>query len=87
MTSACNFVLGNGPSADGRLMAYLQPNLNILEFEKFRRLGELAYAEECKRQAFALDPRKSGPLRGRESEEIRLLLGRRPRRKQRHRAD
>jgi hypothetical protein len=34
-------------------MAYLQPNLNILEFEKFRRLGELAYAEECKRQAFA----------------------------------
>ena len=46
------FRLGNGPYADGRLMAYLQPNLNVLEFEKFRRLGELAYAEECKRQAF-----------------------------------
>lgn len=46
------FRLGNGPYADGRLMAYLQPNLNGLEFEKFRRLGELAYAEDCKRQAF-----------------------------------
>lgn len=46
------FRLGNGPYADGRLMAYLQPNLNVVEFEKFRRLGELAYAEECKRQAF-----------------------------------
>jgi len=46
------FRLGNGPYADGRLMAYLQPNLNAVEFEKFRRLGELAYAEECKRQAF-----------------------------------
>jgi 4-amino-4-deoxy-L-arabinose transferase-like glycosyltransferase len=46
------FRLGNGSYADGRLMAYLQPNLNVLEFEKFRRLGELAYAEECKRQAF-----------------------------------
>ena len=46
------FRLGNGPYADGRLMAYLQPNLNVLEFEKFRRLGELAYAQQCKRQAF-----------------------------------
>jgi hypothetical protein len=46
------FRLGNGPYADGRLMAYLQPNLNVLEFEKFRRLGELAYAEDCRRQAF-----------------------------------
>jgi len=46
------FRLGNGPYADGRLMAYLQPNLNVLEFEKFRRLGELTYAEQCKRQAF-----------------------------------
>ena len=46
------FRLGNGPYADGMLMAYLQPNLNTLEFEKFRRMGELAYAENCKRQAF-----------------------------------
>jgi hypothetical protein len=34
------------------LMAYLQPNLNQLEFEKFQRMGELAYAADCKRLAF-----------------------------------
>jgi len=44
--------LGNGPYADGMLMAYLQPNLNRVELEKFQRMGELAYAESCKRQAF-----------------------------------
>ena len=44
--------LGNGPYADGMLMAYLQPNLNKLELEKFKSLGELAYAESCKRMAF-----------------------------------
>jgi 4-amino-4-deoxy-L-arabinose transferase-like glycosyltransferase len=46
------FRLGNGKGADGMLMAYLQPNLNSLEFEKFHRMGELAYAADCKRQAF-----------------------------------
>jgi Dolichyl-phosphate-mannose-protein mannosyltransferase len=45
--------LGNGPYADGMLMAYLQPNLNKLELEKFQTLGELAYADSCKQQAFA----------------------------------
>jgi 4-amino-4-deoxy-L-arabinose transferase-like glycosyltransferase len=44
--------LGNGPYADGMLMAYLQPNLNRLELEKFQRMGELAYSESCKRMAF-----------------------------------
>jgi hypothetical protein len=44
--------LGNGPAADGMLMAYLQPNLNRLELEKFQRMGELAYAESCKHAAF-----------------------------------
>lgn len=44
--------LGNWKGADGMLMAYLQPNLNNLEFEKFQRMGELAYASDCKRQAF-----------------------------------
>ena len=44
--------LGNGPYADGMLMAYLQPNLNRLEREKFQRMGELAYSESCKRIAF-----------------------------------
>ena len=46
------FRLGNGPGADGMLMPYLQPNLNKLELEKFQRMGELAYAAECKRLAF-----------------------------------
>jgi 4-amino-4-deoxy-L-arabinose transferase-like glycosyltransferase len=44
--------LGNGPYADGMLMAYLQPNLNQLELRKFQNEGELAYAESCKHQAF-----------------------------------
>jgi 4-amino-4-deoxy-L-arabinose transferase-like glycosyltransferase len=47
------FSLGNNQYADGMLIATLQPNLNRLEFEKFARMGELAYAEDCKREAFA----------------------------------
>ncbi len=46
------FRLGNGPSADGMLMPYLQPNLNKLELQDFQRMGELAYADRCKRIAF-----------------------------------
>jgi len=46
------FRLGNSKGAEGMLMAYLQPNLNKLEFEKFQRMVELAYAEDCKRLAF-----------------------------------
>jgi 4-amino-4-deoxy-L-arabinose transferase-like glycosyltransferase len=46
------FRLGNGKGADGMLMAYLQPNLNRGELAKFQQMGELAYAEECKREAF-----------------------------------
>lgn len=46
------FRLGNWQGADGMLMAYLQPNLNKLELEKFQRMGELAYAADCKRLAF-----------------------------------
>jgi 4-amino-4-deoxy-L-arabinose transferase-like glycosyltransferase len=47
------FRLGNWKGAEGMLMAYLQPNLNRLEFEKFQHMGELAYADDCKRLAFA----------------------------------
>ena len=47
------FRLGNWKGADGLLMAYLQPNLNRGEFEKFQAMGELAYAQSCKQQAFA----------------------------------
>ncbi|MGA8868757.1 MAG: glycosyltransferase family 39 protein [Candidatus Sulfotelmatobacter sp.] len=46
------FRLGNWKGADGMLMAYLQPNLNKLELEKFQRMGELAYAADCQRLAF-----------------------------------
>jgi len=44
--------LGNNPGADGRLMAYLQPNLNTLELGRYRSMGEMAYEERCKRLAF-----------------------------------
>jgi 4-amino-4-deoxy-L-arabinose transferase-like glycosyltransferase len=47
------FRLGNWKGADGMLMAYLQPNLNRGELEKFQSMGELAYGEACKRDAFA----------------------------------
>jgi hypothetical protein len=46
------FRLGNGPYADGLLMPYLQPNLNIVELGEFKRLGEMAYAKRCQRLAF-----------------------------------
>jgi hypothetical protein len=46
------FRLGNWKGADGMLMPYLQPSLNKLEFERFQRMGELAYAADCKRLAF-----------------------------------
>lgn len=46
------FRLGNWKGADGMLMAYLQPNLNRGELEKFQQMGELAYGDYCKREAF-----------------------------------
>jgi len=46
------FRLGNWKGADGMLMAYLQPNLNRGELEKFQQMGELEYGESCKREAF-----------------------------------
>jgi 4-amino-4-deoxy-L-arabinose transferase-like glycosyltransferase len=46
------FRLGNNKVADGMLIATLQPNLNKLEFEKFQRLGEIAYEADCRRLAF-----------------------------------
>ncbi len=55
------FRLGNWNGADGMLMAYLQPNLNKPEFEKFQRMGELAYAADCQRLAF--DWIRSNPRR------------------------
>jgi hypothetical protein len=46
------FRLGNNQFSDGMLFASLQPNLNKPEFEKFKRLGELAYEADCRRLAF-----------------------------------
>ena len=46
------FRLGNNKLADGMLIATLQPNLNQLEFEKFQRMGEIAYEADCRRLAF-----------------------------------
>src|SRR5271155_4184413 len=46
------FRLGNNRFADGMLIATLQPNLNQPEFEKFQRLGEIAYEADCRRLAF-----------------------------------
>ncbi|MGA8764787.1 MAG: glycosyltransferase family 39 protein [Candidatus Sulfotelmatobacter sp.] len=45
------FRLGNNRLADGMLIATLQPNLNRFEFEKFQRMGELAYEADCRRLA------------------------------------
>jgi 4-amino-4-deoxy-L-arabinose transferase-like glycosyltransferase len=44
--------LGNGPYADGVLMAYLQPNLNVTELGRFKSLGELEYSKVRKQEAF-----------------------------------
>ena len=46
------FRLGNNKMSDGMLVATLQPNLNQLEFEKFQRMGELAYEADCRRLGF-----------------------------------
>ena len=45
--------LGNGPGADGTWMDYLHPSKNILEMGRYRKLGELAYVAERKREAIA----------------------------------
>jgi 4-amino-4-deoxy-L-arabinose transferase-like glycosyltransferase len=71
------FRLGNSKGAEGMLMAYLQPNLNKLEFEKFQRMGELAYAARLQTAGFRVGPGKSQTLRGDQPEEIFLLLERR----------
>jgi hypothetical protein len=47
------FRLGNGPYAEGMLMPFLQPHHNKLEWEKFQQMGELAYSESCKQEAFS----------------------------------
>jgi 4-amino-4-deoxy-L-arabinose transferase-like glycosyltransferase len=45
------FALGNGEAARGYSMVYQQPNLNGRELERFKQLGELAYATARKDEA------------------------------------
>jgi len=45
--------LGNGPGADGTWMDYLHPAKNILAMRSYRKMGELAYVAERKREALA----------------------------------
>ena len=45
--------LGNGPGADGTWMQYLHPTRNVLQMQRYRELGEMAYVAESKREAMA----------------------------------
>jgi len=45
--------LGNGPGADGTWMQFLHPSQNIVQMQRYRELGELAYVGERKREAMA----------------------------------
>ena len=67
--------LGNGAYADGMLMAYLQPNLNKLELQKFQSLGELEYAD-LQTPGSRLDPGTSRALCGDQPQAHLLLLER-----------
>lgn len=43
--------LGNGPGANGTWMSYIHPSKNIVEFQRYEQLGEIAYIAERKREA------------------------------------
>jgi 4-amino-4-deoxy-L-arabinose transferase-like glycosyltransferase len=43
--------LGNGPGANGLWMEYLHPTKNLLQMQRYRELGEIAYVAERKREA------------------------------------
>lgn len=47
------FRMGNGPNAEGLWMTYLHPSANVLQFAKYRELGELAYVHSRKEEALA----------------------------------
>lgn len=44
--------IGNGPGADGTWREYLHPTQNVYEMRRYQQLGELAYAEACKKKAW-----------------------------------
>jgi 4-amino-4-deoxy-L-arabinose transferase-like glycosyltransferase len=45
--------IGNGPYADGTWQQYLHPTQDIYEMERYKRMGEIAYVAERKREAIA----------------------------------
>jgi len=47
------FRMGNGPGAQGLWMQWLHPSQNVIEFAKYRQMGELAYVKSRKAEALA----------------------------------
>jgi 4-amino-4-deoxy-L-arabinose transferase-like glycosyltransferase len=45
------FRMGNGPGADGNWMFWLHPTQDPVEFQRYQRMGEVAYVSERKREA------------------------------------
>jgi 4-amino-4-deoxy-L-arabinose transferase-like glycosyltransferase len=43
--------MGNGPSANGMWLSYLHPTQNVLEFARYKHMGEIAYVKVRKREA------------------------------------
>jgi 4-amino-4-deoxy-L-arabinose transferase-like glycosyltransferase len=55
------FRMGNGPGADGTWMSYIHPTHNLVEFAKYKQMGEIAYVHMRKQEA--LDWIKADPVR------------------------
>jgi len=47
------FRMGNGPGAKGLWMQWLHPSQNVIEFQKYKSMGELAYVRSRKAEALA----------------------------------
>jgi 4-amino-4-deoxy-L-arabinose transferase-like glycosyltransferase len=45
------FRMGNGPGANGTWMSFLHPSHNVLEFAKYKKMGEIAYVAMRKQEA------------------------------------
>ena len=45
------FRMGNGPGANGTWMFYVHPTHNVLEFQRFKQMGEIAYVKMRKQEA------------------------------------
>jgi 4-amino-4-deoxy-L-arabinose transferase-like glycosyltransferase len=45
------FRMGNGPGANGTWMFYVHPTHNVLEFARFKQMGEIAYVKMRKQEA------------------------------------